>query len=156
MLLYYPMQCPGQERSYRSLTKIISLPFGVIESIYQTNCMFITMISANVSVLVVGSIPTGIAHSVQNYPCHGPIDRNIAYHHVILLIMIFNTHSSYLIFWHLINWILICSIHYVIGRKLSTGVIVYITLHCNRLHDYVYSCYGYHDCTNAVVQIWNK
>ena len=55
------MQCLGQERSYRSLTKIISLPFGVIEYIYQTNCMFITMVSANVSVLVVGSIPTGTA-----------------------------------------------------------------------------------------------
>ena len=28
---------------------------------YLTNCMFITMVSAHVSVLVVGSIPTGIA-----------------------------------------------------------------------------------------------
>ena len=54
------MQCLGQEKSYHSLTKIISLPFGVIEYIYQTNCMFITMVSANDSVLVVGSIPTGI------------------------------------------------------------------------------------------------
>ena len=55
------MQYVGQKRSYHSLTKIISLPFGVIEYIYQTNYMFITMVSANVSVLVVGSIPTGIA-----------------------------------------------------------------------------------------------
>ena len=60
-LLYYTMQCIGSERSYHSLTKIISLPFGVIEYIYQTNCVFITMVSANVSVLVVGSIPTSIA-----------------------------------------------------------------------------------------------
>ena len=55
------MQCLGKERSYPSLTKIISLPFGVTEYIYQTNFMFITMVSANFSVLVVGSIPTGIA-----------------------------------------------------------------------------------------------
>ena len=55
------MQCLGQEISYNSLTKIIRLPFGIIEIFYQTNCMFITMVSANVSVLVVGSIPTGIA-----------------------------------------------------------------------------------------------
>ena len=55
------MQCLGQERSYHNLTKIIRLPFGVTEYIFQTNCMFITMVPVNVSVLVVGSIPTGIA-----------------------------------------------------------------------------------------------
>jgi hypothetical protein len=41
--------------------------------------MFVTMVATNVSVLVVGSIPTGIAHSVQNHPWPGLIDRNIAY-----------------------------------------------------------------------------
>ena len=62
------MQCLGQERSCHSLTTIISLHFGVIESIYQTNCIFITMVSANVSGLVVGSIPTGIALRAQLPP----------------------------------------------------------------------------------------
>ena len=60
MLLHYPRQCLDQDRSYHSLTKIISLPFGVIEYIYQTKCMFVTIVAANVSVLV-DSIPTGIA-----------------------------------------------------------------------------------------------
>ena len=43
------------------LQNIISLPFGVIEYIYQTNCMFVTTVAANVSVLVVSlKIQTGI------------------------------------------------------------------------------------------------
>ena len=61
MLLHYPRECLGQERSYHSLTKIISLPFGVTEYNYQTKCMFVTIVAANVSVLVVGSILTSIA-----------------------------------------------------------------------------------------------
>ena len=44
-----------QARSYPSLPKIISLPFGVVEYIYQTKCMFVTMVAANVSVFVVVS-----------------------------------------------------------------------------------------------------
>ena len=52
---------PGQERSYHSLTKIIGLPFGIIELIYQIKCMFVTIVAANDSILVVGSIPTGTA-----------------------------------------------------------------------------------------------
>ena len=53
--------------------------------------MFITMLSANVSVLVVGSIPTGIGTPCKITPGMGLLTET-------LLIMIFNTNSSYLIF----------------------------------------------------------
>ena len=77
MLLHYPIQYLGQERSYHSLTQIISLLFGVIEYIYQTNCMFITMVFANVSVLVVGSIPTGVCTPCKIAPGTGLLTETL-------------------------------------------------------------------------------
>ena len=37
------------------------MPFRLIEYIYETECIFVTILSANVLVLVVGSISTGTA-----------------------------------------------------------------------------------------------
>ena len=69
-----------------------------------------------------------------------------------LLIMIFNTNSSYLIFFTS-NYLNINNNVIVIGRKLSTGLIG-IYLQCNVIDSMTMSrCYGYHDCTNVVVQI---
>ena len=92
-----------------------------------------------------------LLHFLQNYPWLGHIDRDIASHLVILLRIIFNTNSSYLVF--LINRRSKFFIHHeiVIGRKLSNS---------NKLHSNViasmpdvYRGYNYHDCSNAVVEI---
>ena len=59
--------------------------------------MFVRMVTANVSVLVVDSIPTGIELRA-NLPRRVLIDQNNASRLVILLIIIYIINSSYIIF----------------------------------------------------------
>ena len=59
--------------------------------------MFVRMVTVNVSVLVVDSLPTGIGLRA-NLPRRVLIDQNNASRLVILLIMICIINSSYIIF----------------------------------------------------------